>query len=114
MNAIDAAPDGSHVHLTARPADDGVELRVSDQGPGIPSKEQARLFHRFQQLDSSAARKAGGTGLGLANALRLAEELGGGLSLADAATDGGAHFVLRLPAAGDGAASETRRTSRPA
>jgi signal transduction histidine kinase len=72
-------------------------LAVRDWGPGIPAAEVERIFERFSRLD---ARRPG-TGLGLAIARQVAEVHGGTLTH-ESPADGGARFVLRLPAA-DGA-----------
>jgi signal transduction histidine kinase len=81
---------------------DAVECRVRDNGPGIPPEDRERIFDPFFTTKPPGE----GTGLGLANALRLAEELGGGLELA--AGEGGAEFVLRLPAFAGAASGEPR------
>jgi len=74
---------------------DGVACEVSDAGPGVPEEDRERIFDPFFTTKPPGE----GTGLGLANALRLAEELGGSLELAPGLADQGARFVLRLPAA---------------
>jgi signal transduction histidine kinase len=73
---------------------DAVECRVADNGPGVPAELRERIFDPFFTTRAPGE----GTGLGLSNALRFAEELGGSLAL-DAAHAPGAAFVLRLPAA---------------
>jgi hypothetical protein len=73
---------------------DGVECAVSDGGPGVPEEDRERVFDPFFTTKPPGE----GTGLGLANALRQAEESGGALELAPAGAAGGACFVLRLPA----------------
>ena len=55
-------------------------LSVEDTGIGIPPDRMDRLFRPFSQIDSSTARRYGGTGLGLALSRRLAETMGGTLT----------------------------------
>ncbi len=71
-------------------------LRVDDSGPGIAEAELARLFDAFEQGDSSAARRHGGTGLGLTIARGLAQAMGGELT-AQSTPGEGASFTLALP-----------------
>src|SRR5262249_23250690 len=74
---------------------DAVELRVEDDGPGIPESDRERSFDpSFTTKDPGE-----GTGLGLANALRCAEQSGGRLELAEPNSGTGAVFVVTLPAA---------------
>jgi len=74
-----------------------VEIRVADSGPGIAAEDLPRLFERFYRADKSRSRGEGGTGLGLAIARQLALAHGGDISASNR-SDGGAEFVLRLPA----------------
>jgi CheY-like chemotaxis protein/HPt (histidine-containing phosphotransfer) domain-containing protein len=72
-----------------------LELRVADNGIGMDSATQERLFHAFSQGDASTTRRFGGTGLGLVISRRLVELMGG--SLACRSVFGhGAEFVVQL------------------
>jgi signal transduction histidine kinase len=76
--------------------DDRLEIRVQDEGPGIPSSEIERVFEPFYRLEASRSRETGGTGLGLAIARSVAEGHGGRLTLANRA-EGGLEAKLTLP-----------------
>src|SRR5262249_44185594 len=81
-------------------APDEVRIRVSDTGIGIAPAEQARIFHEFEQGESTAARKVAGTGLGLAICRRIVERMGGAIAV-DSRPGAGATFTatVTLPAA---------------
>ncbi|WP_310620377.1 ATP-binding protein [Flexibacterium corallicola] len=68
---------GVQVKLSARLEQQLLKVEVIDEGIGIDSETQATLFQRFQQADSSIARKFGGSGLGLAICKNLAELMSG-------------------------------------
>lgn len=96
-NAGKYAP-GSVVELGARTDGDELVVTVADHGPGIAPADRTRVFQPFVQLDRSAERRRGGTGLGLHLCRTMTDVLGGRLSLGDR-PDGasGAHFTLHLP-----------------
>lgn len=73
-----------------------VVLTVQDSGPGIPLEWRERIFERFQQTETGASRRFGGTGLGLTIVKELVE-LHQGTIQVDAASEGGARFTIRLP-----------------
>ncbi len=80
-NAIKFTEHGS-VTLHVRVADSDetsllIRFAVQDTGIGIAPEQQQRLFHSFEQADSSTTRRYGGTGLGLAITRRLAQLMGG-------------------------------------
>jgi CheY-like chemotaxis protein len=56
-------------------------LAVSDTGIGIPAAQHDRLFRSFSQVDASTTRSYGGTGLGLAISQRIAQAMGGGITV---------------------------------
>jgi PAS domain S-box-containing protein len=100
-NAIKFSNSGQHVTISAEAAAGAVCFAVRDEGRGIASEHHARIFERFQQLDSSSTREVGGTGLGLAICKALIEEHGGRIWL-DSTLGKGATFSFTLPlASGD-------------
>ncbi len=90
--------EAGHVALSLAADDDRLYARVADTGVGIPKDRQAQIFDRFIQADSSVAKKYGGTGLGLTISSRLAERMGGELSVESEPGEGSV-FTLALPLA---------------
>jgi signal transduction histidine kinase len=74
-----------------------VEIRVDDDGPGVPGADRLRIFERFVRLDDARARDDGGSGLGLAIVQATASAHGGSIRVEDSDL-GGARFILTLPA----------------
>jgi signal transduction histidine kinase/CheY-like chemotaxis protein len=64
-NAIKFTPPGGWITLGARAKSEFIEIRVSDNGIGIPKERIEQVFERFYQVDSSSTRQFGGSGLGL-------------------------------------------------
>jgi signal transduction histidine kinase len=75
---------------------DALEIRISDDGPGIPDEMLERVFEPFYRLESSRSRDTGGTGLGLSIARDVAQAHGGNLTLRNR-PEGGLTAELRLP-----------------
>jgi signal transduction histidine kinase len=75
--------------------EDGVEIIVEDDGPGIPADQLAAVLEPFKRLDPSRARASGGAGLGLAIAAAVAQAHGGSLMLENR-DQGGLRARLRL------------------
>jgi two-component system sensor kinase FixL len=89
-NALDAVPEGGLVRVRVTARGDGLEIRVEDDGDGIPPSIRDQLFHPF------TTSKATGTGLGLMICKRIVEAHGGDIRV-DRSDLGGAAFVLNLP-----------------
>ena len=82
-NATKFTPAGGSVTLrVACPGTSAVSFAVVDTGIGLTPDQAGRLFQPFTQADESTTRRFGGTGLGLTISRRLAELLGGGLTVA--------------------------------
>ncbi|HEV3438077.1 MAG TPA: ATP-binding protein [Gemmata sp.] len=90
LNALDAMPGGGRLHLVVRVVGGWVEIEVSDNGHGIPADLLPRLFRPF------VSGKDTGLGLGLAISLRIAEDHGGTIVVANR-PGAGATFTIRLP-----------------
>ncbi|MDQ3778590.1 MAG: ATP-binding protein, partial [Actinomycetota bacterium] len=95
-NAIKFSPAGGTVTIAARRTRDGVQVRVVDEGAGIPPSEQERIFRKFYRADARG-REPAGTGLGLFIARGLASAMGGRLWV-DSQPGRGGCFVFELPA----------------
>jgi signal transduction histidine kinase len=95
-NAIKFSPPGSLIELRLQAVEGRLHLEVEDSGPGIALADQERLFREFEQLDTSASRRSGGTGLGLAVTKRLVEAQGGEVGVRSAPGEGSC-FYARLP-----------------
>lgn len=92
-NAAKYTPPGSALWLSARSTPHTVEITVADEGPGIASGDEARIFDRFYR---GAHAGGGGVGLGLAICKAIAEVHGGSLRVARG-PQGGAAFTVGLP-----------------
>jgi signal transduction histidine kinase len=92
-NAVRHSPEGGAVVVRVEPGPSDVRFRVTDRGPGIPPEFRARLFEPFERFDPSSGM---GSGLGLPISRRLAELLGGGLTV-ESEPGRGATFTLVLP-----------------
>ncbi|MGA2471890.1 MAG: HAMP domain-containing sensor histidine kinase [Acidimicrobiales bacterium] len=97
-NALAHTPPGTEVSVSTGVAQNMGYIKVSDNGPGIPLSEAARVFDRFYQGDPS--RSATGTGLGLAIVRAIAEALHGSAEvLSTPGPRSGAALVVRIPLA---------------
>lgn len=75
---------------------DGVLVRIEDDGPGIPEELQEDVFRPFRRLEASRSRETGGTGLGLTVARTIIRAHGGDVTLSNR-SEGGLRVDIRLP-----------------
>ncbi len=98
-NAIKYSPEGGQVLVQLQPAPGGewVELRVSDQGPGIPAGQRQRVFERFVRLPDAQGQPCHGSGLGLTIVERAAAQHGATVELLDGPGGRGLTVQVKLP-----------------
>jgi signal transduction histidine kinase len=97
-NAIRYIPENGEILIHVRPVEAGIELTVSDNGPGIPEDHLPFIFNRFWRGEKSRSREWGGAGLGLAIASQFIEKQGGTI-FAHNLLEGGLQVGFILPAA---------------
>jgi signal transduction histidine kinase len=106
-NAAKYTDRGGKILLCVRPNGAFVEIRVRDNGIGIPQHQLPRVFDLFTQVDPAAERAPGGLGIGLALVRNLVEMHGGTVTAHSEGSGQGSEFVVRLPHA------QARDTSPP-
>ena len=94
-NALRYVSKRGHIQLMADRIGPHVHLSVRDDGPGIPSEYQTRIFQKFVQVKG---QEAGGTGLGLAICKEIVRAHGGAIWVESSAGQGST-FTFTLPAA---------------
>ncbi|MBB1487593.1 CHASE domain-containing protein [Oceanospirillum sediminis] len=115
-NAIKFTPHGSvsvFCRMEAHNDSVSIQLEVSDTGIGMSEEQQASLFERFTQADSSITREYGGTGLGLAICHQLLKMMGGNIQVSSLQGHGSSFDVhLTLPMAHDIPVHSTETNNR--
>jgi two-component system OmpR family sensor kinase len=96
-NAVEHTQPGGEVEIGAHEFPGArIQIRVDDDGPGIPPAQRERVFDRFHRADPSRTRAAGGTGLGLAIVRAIVDAHGGNVRASESPL-GGARIVIELP-----------------
>ena len=108
-NAIAYSEDGTRVTVVTRRSGDLVEVAVTDQGQGISTADQERIFERFYRVDSARSRQTGGTGLGLSIVKHICANHGGTVEVWSQEGQGST-FTIRMPAV----VGDDRPTGSPA
>ncbi len=96
-NALKYAPDGRRIVIGVRHEVSHVEIRVVDEGPGIPPEDRKRIFDRFVRGRGATNKQVRGSGIGLALVKHIAEAHGGRAWVEPASPKGSA-FVITLNA----------------
>lgn len=96
LNALQHSTRGTAITLSAEAADDTIEVRVADQGDGIPAEALPHVFERFYRSDPSRNRNTGGTGLGLSICKAIVDAEGGEIRI-DSTVGAGTTVSVRLP-----------------
>lgn len=98
QNAIQHTPAGTTIDIGwKKTTDGGVELSVSDDGPGIEPQHLTHITERFYRVDSNHSRESGGTGLGLSIVKHIVQRHQGQLDI-DSKPGSGTRFTARFPA----------------
>lgn len=95
-NAIKFSPDGGIITISARDIGDSIEVRITDDGIGIPTEAIPQLFEKFFRVDNTETRKISGTGLGLALVKQIIRAHGGWVRV-ESAPGKGSTFSFSLP-----------------
>lgn len=96
-NAAKYTPDGGLIELHLACDGEMAEIRVSDNGIGIPAEALANIFDMFSQLEPALERSRGGLGIGLALVRGIVELHGGSIAADSAGAGKGSSFTVRLP-----------------
>ncbi len=97
-NAFVHTPEGTPIEVSLEHVDGEVRVEVRDHGPGLPTSDAEALFERFWRSEAGRERGRGGAGLGLAIVAAIVDAHDGDVRAGNA-PDGGATFVVTLPAA---------------
>src|SRR5688572_18534629 len=96
-NAAKYTDPGGKIRVSAHRLGTDVEIRVRDNGIGIPPELLPRLFQLFTQVDGAAHRAQGGLGIGLALVRQLIQMHGGSVTAYSQGPGQGSEFLIRLP-----------------
>ena len=96
-NAAKYTDSGGVIEMRARLEGNVVEVRVTDNGIGMPAETLRNVFVMFAQAEDAVVRSRGGLGIGLSLAQRLIDMHGGRIDALSAGPGRGSEFVVRLP-----------------
>ena len=96
-NSAKYTPDGGLISVTVDVSSAGIEIRVSDNGLGIPGELQERVFELFGQVNRTLDRSQGGLGIGLALVRNLVTLHGGTVTVSSPGQGNGTTFTVSFP-----------------
>jgi len=96
-NAIKFTPEGGRITVSSRPVAGGLEVSVTDSGPGISGEDCAVIFDKYKQAATGVHARIRGTGLGLAIAKHVVDAHGGRIWV-ESKRERGSTFAFFLPA----------------
>ena len=95
-NALQHSLSGAEVRALASITAEAIELRIEDDGEGIPSEALPHVFERFYRGDVSRSRKTGGTGLGLSISKAIVQEMKGEITI-ESRVNQGTIVIMHFP-----------------
>jgi two-component system sensor histidine kinase SenX3 len=100
-NAVKYSEKGDNVTVRVSPADETVDISVSDEGIGIPPSDIDRIFERFYRVDRARSRGTGGTGLGLSIVRHVMNNHGGSVNVTSQEGEGSTFMLTLLRPSGN-------------
>ena len=100
-NAINFTPNGGKISIVGQNVENGIEIKVIDNGIGIEAQYLEKIFEKFVQIDNSYSRATGGVGLGLAISRAIVEAHGGKIKAESKGIGWGTTIVIDLPVGGN-------------
>jgi len=97
QNAVHHTPASTKIQVRWMPLDDGAQLVVEDNGPGIEANHLNRITERFYRVDNEHSNESGGTGLGLSIVKHIVNRHRGSMEVQSTPGEG-TRFMVRFPA----------------
>jgi len=96
-NAIKYSVNPARIHISLESTPDEIVILFSDEGIGIESRDQQKIFNKFQRIDRPDSPSVKGTGLGLYWVRQIIRDHGGRVSVSSAGRNKGTTFRIGLP-----------------
>ena len=98
-NAVKFSPAGENVDISVSQSSDRINVAIEDRGPGVPAKEQRRIWEPYYRASETTRSAVGGTGIGLSVVNELARLQAAYVSMTER-KGGGSRFVIGFDIAG--------------